>query len=104
MKMAVLQSLLEADIVLLPIVIEPYGKFGLIASRFLVGAKIDTPLTFDGSTADRAYKLAISDSAPTALLQRANQGWTAGGSKAPFGRTYHSWFPARLLGAVTFWV
>jgi len=93
----VVAALNDSNTVLLPVVFDPLGGYGPIASRFLFGTLPDPapdPLTFTSAASQLAYNNATSDNCPVALLPHADKAWLHNNPYFSFGSTYHSWFPS----------
>ena len=83
----IIQTLLDADKVLIPIAISPYGRWGHMFQAFLFGIPTDhKPLKFvhRRSQASRMYNRALSHPTPINLINRATACWKSTDSSSMF--------------------
>jgi hypothetical protein len=83
----IIQTLLDADKVLIPIAVSPYGRWGHMFHAFLFGLPPDhKPLKFVNrrSHAFRMYNRALSDPTPLNLIARATSCWKSSEPTTPF--------------------
>jgi hypothetical protein len=88
----IIQTLLDADKVLIPIAVSPYGRWGHMFHAFFFGLPPDhKPLKFVNrrSHAFRMYNRALSDPTPLNLIARATSCWKSSEPTTPFyGHSY----------------
>jgi hypothetical protein len=83
-------DLLNRDMILLPFVIDPLGRFGPILEHFLFGSHDPTPISFPASkpNATRMYSKLFQYPSPKGILRLAEHNWKSSPTRQFYDHSY----------------